>query len=203
MDKKERLNEKQALFVEFYASTKNGKQSAIKAGYAEKTAHVTASKLLNIGKVGKAVDKRINELEKSLKKQSEITLEKILEAVAAVAFSDIGQVVDWSADGGVIIKDKDDLTLNARRSIKKIIVSEYIKLDSRGNEIGKTVRTMIEQKDSLKAIEMVAKLLGYWVDKNELTGKDGKPIEVQPTYDEKAITAKVMELMGRPGREFT
>jgi len=201
MNSKERLNAKQALFVEAYAATKNGKQSAISAGYAEKTAHVIASRLLNIAKVEKAVDKRINELEKAARRNSEITIEMIIEKVAAVAFSDIGQIANWD-DSGVTIIPKDELSLAALRSIKKIIVSEYVKLDKQGNEVGKTVRTVVEQKDSLKAVEMLAKLLGYWVEKSEHTGADGKPIQIQPAYDEKAITAKVMELMSRTGREF-
>lgn len=40
------LNQKQSLFCQYYAETGNGMQSAIKAGYAAKTATITASKLL-------------------------------------------------------------------------------------------------------------------------------------------------------------
>lgn len=57
---KEVLNSRQEAFVNAYVSDgcKNGKQAAIAAGYASKTAEVTASKLLRLGKVKEAIEAR-------------------------------------------------------------------------------------------------------------------------------------------------
>ena len=57
---KEVLNSRQEAFVNAYVSDgcKKGKHAAIAAGYASKTAEVTASKLLRLGKVKEAIEAR-------------------------------------------------------------------------------------------------------------------------------------------------
>ncbi len=45
------LNDRQRLFVAYYLETMNGGDAAVRAGYSEKGAYVTASKLLRIPKI--------------------------------------------------------------------------------------------------------------------------------------------------------
>lgn len=45
--KQREMTIKEKAFCREYAKTGNGRESAIKAGYAEKSAHVTANKLIN------------------------------------------------------------------------------------------------------------------------------------------------------------
>ena len=52
------MSEREELFCIYWVETLNGSQSAIRAGYSEKTANVTASKLLTKANI----KKRINEL---------------------------------------------------------------------------------------------------------------------------------------------
>ena len=52
------LNAKQESFVNEYVRGKSGKQAAIDAGYAPKTAEITASKLLRLAKVKAAIEAR-------------------------------------------------------------------------------------------------------------------------------------------------
>ncbi len=79
----DRLTKKQASFVQHYAATDNGTQSAISAGYAEKSAHVTASKLLRVPKVAKAVDAaragRVARVEKKLSVTEAMVIEGLLK----------------------------------------------------------------------------------------------------------------------------
>lgn len=58
------LTAKQAKFVEHYAETKHGTRSAIFAGYAKNSAHITASKLLIHPKIKKALSKRQERISK-------------------------------------------------------------------------------------------------------------------------------------------
>lgn len=55
--KQNTLNERQKKFCREYIKTGNGKQSAIKAGYAKHTAEVTASQLLRNPKVADEISK--------------------------------------------------------------------------------------------------------------------------------------------------
>lgn len=55
------MTEKQQLFADYYIESRDGIQSAIRAGYSEKTASVTSSKLLKHGRVLEYIAARLNE----------------------------------------------------------------------------------------------------------------------------------------------
>ena len=61
---KDELNPKQARFVAEYLKDSNGKQSAIRAGYAPKNAEITASQLLRLSKVQKVLKLKVDAIEK-------------------------------------------------------------------------------------------------------------------------------------------
>ena len=62
------LNARQRKFAQEYWATGNGTQSAIKAGYSEKTAHVQASNLLKHPKIQKLI-KELEEESRALLQQ--------------------------------------------------------------------------------------------------------------------------------------
>ncbi len=81
----DRLTAKQALFVQHYIATDNGTQSAIAAGYAAKSAHVTASKLLRLPKVAKAVDAAREKSVARVKEKLSVTEEQVIRGLLAIA----------------------------------------------------------------------------------------------------------------------
>lgn len=72
-DKSENLNDRQMRFVSEYMKDFNGKQAAIRAGYAERSAEMQASRLLSLDKVKKVLSERQAEL----RKRDETASEKI------------------------------------------------------------------------------------------------------------------------------
>lgn len=54
------MNNRQLAFCREYVKDSNGKQAAIRAGYAPKNAEITASQLLRVPKVKKHIDFSIN-----------------------------------------------------------------------------------------------------------------------------------------------
>lgn len=60
----QKLTKKERIFADEYVKTTNGTQSAITAGYSEKTASVTASKMLRKPKVRQYIDAVMNERSK-------------------------------------------------------------------------------------------------------------------------------------------
>jgi phage terminase small subunit len=195
-----KLNPRQAKFVEFYVSTGNATESAKLAGYKEKTAYSMGGRLLKNVEVAKQINKRRGELEGKLQKRTEITREKLLDELAFVAFSDLKNLMTWDNEKAQFVESAE-IEVSVSRALKKIKSREFTKYEKGGSPLSSTLTLEVENYDKLRAIEMIAKLLGYWVDKNEHTGKDGQPIAVTPV-DEKALTAKVMELMARTGRKF-
>lgn len=61
----QKLTKKERIFADEYVKTTNGTHSAIKAGYSEKTASVTGSKMLRKPKVRQYIDAIMNERSKN------------------------------------------------------------------------------------------------------------------------------------------
>lgn len=76
-----KLNIRHSKFVKEYLVDLNGKQAAIRAGYAKNSAEVTASQLLRNPKVQEALQKAIQKQEE----RTEITSDWILKSLKEVA----------------------------------------------------------------------------------------------------------------------
>ena len=74
------LTEKERIFADEYIKTTNATQSAIKAGYSEKTASVTGSKMLRKPKVRQYIDAIMNERSKN----TIATADEVLEYLTKV-----------------------------------------------------------------------------------------------------------------------
>ena len=70
-DKNAKLNDQQMRFVTEYLKDCNGKQAAIRAGYAPRSAEVQASRLLSLDKVKNEIKARQSELRKREESVSE------------------------------------------------------------------------------------------------------------------------------------
>ena len=79
-----KLTNKQSRFVEEYLVDLNATQAAIRAGYSEKGANVTASKLLTIPNIQADLQERMD----AQSKRTEITGDRVLKALADIAYTD-------------------------------------------------------------------------------------------------------------------
>ena len=77
------LNQKQKRFVLEYLIDLNATQAAIRAGYSEKTAYSIGQENLKKPEIQRAIQSR----QVTLQNKLEITQEKVLEELAAVAFA--------------------------------------------------------------------------------------------------------------------
>lgn len=158
---KPRLSDKQAAFVRYFLESFNGTQAAIKAGYSEKAARTQASRLLANDNVQDAL---AVEAKKTIEK-SDATKQEVLQEIAAIAFSDIGQVMDWGPDFANI-KSPDDIPVLARRAIKRITCTK------RETDRGTYTTTSVEMHEKIKGLEF---LFRYWslADAGSNTATDG------------------------------
>lgn len=138
-----KLTIKQKKFADEYIISGNATQSAISAGYSEKTARKIGSENLTKPDIKSYIDERMKKLEE--------------EAIA---------------DQKEILKG---LTRQARREEKEyqIVVIQKPSYDNNGNFLGmeqtpKMVEIPTQNKDSIKAWELLGKRYGLWTEKQEV-----------------------------------
>lgn len=123
----------------------------------DETIHNKASKLMKVDEIRA----RVAELTEPAIKKVQITAERILEEIAAVAFTDVAQF--YNDDGSV--KRLDELSDEAKKGVKQYSVKR-IKI-GRDDFIDVPI---INGHDKMKALELLGKTLALFTDKHEHTG---------------------------------
>lgn len=114
------LTEKERIFADEYIKTTNATQSAIKAGYAEKSASVTGSKMLRKPKVRQYIDAVMNERSKN----TIATADEVLEYLTKVMN---GEEKDaFGLDASIADRTKAAELLGKRH----VLFTEKVKLDA-------------------------------------------------------------------------
>jgi phage terminase small subunit len=162
------LTPKQQRFVDEYLIDLNATQAAIRAGYSEKTAQEIGSENLSKPIIAEAIAAAMKEREK----RTEITQDRVLKEYAKLAFLDPRRFYD--EDGALIPVHKLDADVAA--ALVGVDVHEE-KVD--GVAIGQTKK--IKFVDKKGALDSVARHLGMFNDKLQMTGKDGGPVDMNFT----------------------
>lgn len=150
------VTEKQKVFADEYLIDLNATR-AYKVAYPtvknDDTAAAAATRMLRNVKVAEYIQERMQDRQK----RTEITQDKVLQELAAVAFSNATDYVEVR-DNAVIIKDTaslSDTQIKALAGIK----------ESRGG-------IEVKLNDKLKALELLGRHLGMFKDKVEVSGID-------------------------------
>ena len=150
------LTQKEKLFCFVYINNKgNGTQAAIEAGYSERSAHVTASRMLNKANI-KAEIERLNG---KAEEKAVISKERTLAEIAKIAFGNIQDLYD--KDGN--LKSISDLTPEQAAMISGIEVEELTEGFGRAREsVGNLRKVKLWPKD--RGLEMLAKYFKIYTD---------------------------------------
>jgi phage terminase small subunit len=202
------LTPKQQRFVEEYLLDLNGKQAALRCGYAEGSAEVQASRLLSNAKVAEAVE--IAMLERSAR--TKITQDMVLSELAKIGFADIRKAVRWYSQANIAAVDEDaDSSALVEEGAVRFAVANQVELVSSDeiddstaaaiSEIGQSSTGTLKVKlhDKRAALVDIGKHLGMFRDRVELTGKDGAAIEINQKVreDADAVTSAIAGLVER------
>lgn len=158
-----KLTPKQAKFVDEYLIDLNATQAAIRAGYSERTAYATGHENLRKPEIQEALTQRRQQLAES----TEITPEKVIAEYAKIAFADMSTYAKWG-EGGVSLVNSEQLPEGASAAIAE--VSETV--------TEKSTNTRFKLHDKKGALDSIAKHLGMFIERREVTGKDGGPVQV-------------------------
>lgn len=152
------LTGKAERFCNEYIIDFNGTQAARRSGYAPRSAHVAASRLLNNDKVVN----RLKVLKQPEFARHKITRAKIMDEIAAVAFHNIGDFLEYDELGQAYIK----LTGVPREKMRAIEGIEFVELPPitqviDGQETSREVlKVKIKSWNKLDALNMLAKRYG-------------------------------------------
>ncbi len=145
MANEKKLTEKQKRFCEEYLIDFNATQAAIRAGYKNSD---VGRKLVTKSHVSKY----ISELQKRQQRRTEITADRVLEELAAIAFSDRSHFSQVNDKQHVFFTPTDKLSESERRSIASIIEGKN------GIEV--------KSYDKLRALELIGKHIGMFGTKD-------------------------------------
>ncbi|MCT4534492.1 terminase small subunit [Halodesulfovibrio sp.] len=141
------LSVKQRRFVDEYLLDYNGRLAACRAGYAQKSAGATATRLLALPEIMQAISRK----QAQRAQRTEITQDAVVRELAAVGFATLKDVCAWD-DGHLTLRNSQDINSAQAASIAEITET----VTSRGG----TVR--VKQHSKLKALEMLAKHVGLY-----------------------------------------
>jgi phage terminase small subunit len=151
MQSLKKLPAKQQRFVLEYLVDLNATQAALRAGYAKNTAEKQASRLLGIVGIKLAITERQREIAKRLK----ITSERVAQEYSVVAFLDFG--IFFKDDGTLL--PIHEMCSDARAALASIDAV----MTGNGEEVVKKIKTY----DKLKALNALAKHLGFFEENNK------------------------------------
>jgi phage terminase small subunit len=155
------LTPKQQRFVDEYLIDLNATQAAIRAGYAARAAKQQGARLLtNVD-----VQARLQAAMAERARATGVEAARVLRELAAVGFSDLGELVEFTADGPRF-RPTADVPEQARRAVSSVKVRQ-----ERG-ERGKVTADVVEFKlwDKVSALTKLAQHLGLLKDQVEHTG---------------------------------
>lgn len=171
-----KLTKKQQRFVDEYLIDLNATQAAIRAGYSVKTAQEQGSQNLSKLMVQQAIEEQMAERSK----RTEITQDKVLRELAAIAFAkatDYASVIEkqaiYTTDEGVRIPLHDENGNAVMIQDVQLVLTDTLndaqKTALAGIKHGKYgIEVTMCSKE--KALELLGRHLGMFKDKIELSG---------------------------------
>lgn len=149
------ISPQRATFAREYVKDHNAAAAYVRAGYSAKGAGQAAHKLLKNAEIAAF----IAELEAKLATKADITAEEIIRELKHIGFSDPGRVL---GENGYLLP-LNEMPEDIRRAISSV-------------EMGGDGGTKIKFWPKNNALELLGKRLAMWIERTELTGKDGGPV---------------------------
>ena len=149
---------RQDQFIDEFLVDYNGKEAAIRAGFAPKSAKCRASQLLALPYIQDKLAKK----QKKITKRLEVSAERVLEELARIAFSNVQDLFD--ENGGLkLISDMDRDTTAALSGIE--VITRLGDPDESGNRHPEQIHK-IKLWDKNAALVSLLKKLGMFEKDN-------------------------------------
>ena len=144
-----KLTQKQERFVQEYLIDLNATQAAIRAGYSCRTARSIGQENLTKPAIQQAIQERTGKVANRL----ELKAEAVIQRLADIAFSELGQVASWDSQGNMTVRPSHEMTPAERAGIENI--------QATGREDG-TRTISITLANRMRALELLGRYFGLW-----------------------------------------
>lgn len=178
------LDDREKRFVQEYLLDPNTRRAAIAAGYSETTASTKAHQWASESNPTKPwVVRELKRQQARLARKHELSVDRVLEELKLIGFFDIGDVMRTDPETGKLyVRDLNELTPRERRAIGELTQTTTERIeqgkDGESATVIEKVHLSVKPHAKIQALRMLMDHLGMDAPKkNELTGKDGGPIE--------------------------
>lgn len=157
------LTPKQERFVEEYLVDLNATQACIRAGYSKKTAGAIGTENLSKPLIQQAISEKRSELSE----RTAVTAEKVVAALATVAFANIGDYFSVDSNGSPCL-NFEDLTPEQTAAISEVTVEQFVV--GKGEDARPAIKVKFKLHDKLRGLEQLGKYLALFVTRVEHLG---------------------------------
>ncbi len=154
------------IFAREYVKDLNGTRAAIAAGYAKKSARISASRLLTNANISAL----IASLAKKHADKLDLSTEKVLSELSGVGFSNMLDYVKITEEGGAYV-DLSNLTREQSSAIQEVTVDEY--MEGKGKHARKVKRTKLKLVDKIRSLDLLGRHLKLFTERIEVGGIEG------------------------------
>lgn len=171
------LTAKQDLFVKEYLIDLNATQAALRAGYSPRTAEAIGFENLRKPMIASAIQEAMDKRSK----KTEITAEMVLREYAKIGFSNITDYLSVEDKLVTIDRDSEGRPITELAQVVNIFDTDMIKPDKMRAvaEIKQTKEGIaLKLHDKKGALDSIARHLGMFNDKVEMSGAGGGPLQV-------------------------
>lgn len=169
---KQKMSARQAVFAREYAKDYNGPRALKAAGYSPSSAD--AQLHMRLATTPEIVAE-IQKWRKKGERKNELSKERILEEIAHLSYSSID---DYEIVDGQLCA-KPDAPAGAMKAVSRI---------KRREKADGSVEIEFALWDKPGTLKLAGQHLNLYVERHELTGKDGGPIQVQ--VEERILTTE-------------
>ena len=151
------LTPKQELFVQEHEKARNATQACIRTGYSRKAARQTGSRLLAL----EAVQAALRARGAAALAHLEVTEDMALQELAAIAFSNIEDYVEWDKDGGaLVVKSSAEIPRHLAAAIESIDEQAMESTNKDGSRLYTRSKRKVKLYNKLEALKLLAEYLG-------------------------------------------
>jgi len=186
------LNARQSAFVEEYGKDHNATQACIRAGYSKKTARQAGSRLLTLSSIKSAIRARGG----AALAKMEVTEDMVLQELAAIAFSNIEDYVEWDKDAGaLVVKSSAEIPRALAAAIESVDEQVMESQNKDGTRFYTRTKRKVKLYPKLEALKLIAEYLGLTesmapkVTVHLVTGINRQPADPEPvTIEAEPVT---------------
>ena len=167
----EGLTNKQKKFVEEYLRDFNATQAALRSGYSPKTARSIGAENLTKPDILAAIDERIMSANEAAARLTDIARGDIADLMDITTMGYTFRLIEENDDGERVVNPHTKLIKKIKQKVTTIMPR---------NESGderEIVETELELYNAHEAQRDILKYRGKLIDRSEVTGKDGGPIQ--------------------------